>query len=382
MKGIGFMNQYKNFDEQFERFLNDQMTLQEQEVFKKTYSKELIEIYEDEFFVQQVERFLKKQMSEDEEAAFKEFLNSDKDKLALAKLIARTISLIGPIKEEQDEKYEKAILETDDITRRRMVSEFLDRKKEEVADAAATGDEREVSNYCIDASRTLQPSETPKPSDEETPEQRVAEANVRQTHWLRIAAVVVIIIGVSWFGIDRYYTSRMAKNSETISQTIKLGYDYGNMFASIPMTPRSMSDSLATARLSSVFSNVQRGDSLPEAIEFLTNIHEGSSLERNSVYEDYDEYVAWYLAIAYLKMGDEDRATIVLEKLVKEHPDTPIAEKSSELLNKTKTIHLSVRGKMKGASVEGEGKLPKASKGLSKVSKGLSKVFKVLKHIR
>lgn len=58
------------------------------------------------------------------------------------------------------------------------------------------------------------------------------------------------------------------------------------------------------------------------------------TLETNDTYYLYANDIAWNLALAYIKDDQIDKAIPILEKLIKDNPDTPIAAKAKELKNK------------------------------------------------
>ena len=59
-----------------------------------------------------------------------------------------------------------------------------------------------------------------------------------------------------------------------------------------------------------------------------------ASLESDFTYSAYSNDIAWYLALAYIKDDQIDKAIPVLETLEKGNPDTPIAIKVKELLKR------------------------------------------------
>lgn len=58
------------------------------------------------------------------------------------------------------------------------------------------------------------------------------------------------------------------------------------------------------------------------------------TLDTNETYYLHANDIAWNLALAYIKDDQIDKAIPVLDKLIKDNPDTPIAVKAEELKNK------------------------------------------------
>lgn len=93
---------------------------------------------------------------------------------------------------------------------------------------------------------------------------------------------------------------------------------------------RGDTDSTLVYHLYSLF-NERNAD---KAIKELESIY--GSLDTDETYYLYANDIAWNLALAYIKNDQIDKAIPVLEKLIKDNPDTPIAAKAIELKNKMK----------------------------------------------
>ena len=93
---------------------------------------------------------------------------------------------------------------------------------------------------------------------------------------------------------------------------------------------RGDTDSTLVYHLYSLF-NERNAD---KTIKELESIY--GSLDTDETYYLYANDIAWNLALAYIKNDQIDKAIPVLEKLIKDNPDTPIAAKAIELKNKMK----------------------------------------------
>lgn len=93
---------------------------------------------------------------------------------------------------------------------------------------------------------------------------------------------------------------------------------------------RGDTDSTLVYHLYSLF-NERNAD---KTIKELESIY--GSLDTDETYYLYANDIAWNLALAYIKNDQIVKAIPVLEKLIKDNPDTPIAAKAIELKNKMK----------------------------------------------
>ena len=93
---------------------------------------------------------------------------------------------------------------------------------------------------------------------------------------------------------------------------------------------RGDTDSTLVYYLYSLF-NERNAD---KTIKELESIY--ASLDTDETYYLYANDIAWNLALAYIKNDQISKAIPVLEKLIKDNPDTPIAAKAEELRKKLK----------------------------------------------
>lgn len=95
-------------------------------------------------------------------------------------------------------------------------------------------------------------------------------------------------------------------------------------------------DSITVAHLYTLFNQIQEQRNMSDIIKELELIY--ASLDSDFTYNAYANDIAWNLALAYIKDDQTDKAIPVLEKLVKDNPDTPIALKAEEFLKEIKKI--------------------------------------------
>lgn len=95
-------------------------------------------------------------------------------------------------------------------------------------------------------------------------------------------------------------------------------------------------DSNTMAHLYSLFNQVKEQRNMSEIIKELEPIY--ASLDSDFTYNAYANDIAWNLVLAYIKDDQTDKAIPVLEKLVEDNIDTPIALKAKELLKEIKKL--------------------------------------------
>jgi hypothetical protein len=91
-------------------------------------------------------------------------------------------------------------------------------------------------------------------------------------------------------------------------------------------------DSASVAHLYTLFNNIKVQRNVSTIIAELEPIY--SNLESDFTYSAYANDIAMNLALAYIKNDQTDKAILVLKKLAKDNPETPIAVKALEILNK------------------------------------------------
>lgn len=318
-----------------------------------------------ELFDQKVERFLKKQMSPDEERSFKEELSSDPVKLARAKVLALTVKEMKSSQSAKDQKVVNAVANMDNESLERMAdgsfmadfdekvetflkglmskeeeksfftqlnsnSEFKDRAKvmalaiERMQKEGYEKDQAIVDKIKSTDMDTLRKIAYPKAKV-------VSMIPIRR--YLAIAASILLLAG--FFGVYQYDTYQtkatygdFAEYTSTLNRSLT------------PRSPETPTDSIVIQELNSLFTLVQKGDSIDYAINQLSIYSNYQEIEDNEVYKDHSAYIDWNLAMAYLQKGEKKDAKRVLGKLISEHKGQPIADKAQSVLDKLQKVGL------------------------------------------
>lgn len=97
---------------------------------------------------------------------------------------------------------------------------------------------------------------------------------------------------------------------------------------------RGIEDSVVVAELDKLYADVADDKTAKKAMVRLEELY--SELDNDITYRMYENDIAWYLALAYIKNDKIDKAKIVLEKIIADNPETPISEKAKKLLNEIK----------------------------------------------
>ena len=95
-------------------------------------------------------------------------------------------------------------------------------------------------------------------------------------------------------------------------------------------------DSVSVAHLYTLFNQIKNQRNMSDIIKELELIY--ASLDSDFTYKAYANDIAWNLAIAYIKDDQIDKAIPVLEELVADNPDTPIALKAQQILKVIKKL--------------------------------------------
>lgn len=238
-----------------------------------------------ENFDAMVDKFLRHQMTASEEKEFKSELVNSPELVARAKTIALMIKSMQKVGLEQDQK---------------LVNEIKGMSEAEF---------RKVAGL--------------KPKVKAVP---------FWPKFTRYAAAACVAGLLCWGGIHYY----------GIHQTVNLGntvdyYAY-NMDISDSEYVRGTSDSEVIDELTGLFANVKDGKDLKVAISRLESLYL-ESLNEDSEYNQYDNDIAWNLAIAYLKDGDRKNPIPILESMIQRNKDYPeITKPALELLGKIKEL--------------------------------------------
>lgn len=97
---------------------------------------------------------------------------------------------------------------------------------------------------------------------------------------------------------------------------------------------RGVEDSVVVAELDKLYADVADDKNAKKAMVRLEELY--SELDNDITYRMYENDIAWYLALAYIKNNKIDKAKAVLEKIVADNADAPIAERAKKLLNEFK----------------------------------------------
>ena len=148
-----------------------------------------------------------------------------------------------------------------------------------------------------------------------------AKDKVRTLLWwaTSIAAVFAIFFG---YTKDKRYNELSAIVSPYYSEYSMSDYSRGDV------------DSVTVAHLYTLFNGIKEQRNMSKIIEELEPIY--ATLDSDATYSFYANDVAMNLALAYIKDNQIDKAIPVLDKLVKDNPDTPIATKAQNLIKEIK----------------------------------------------
>ena len=151
----------------------------------------------------------------------------------------------------------------------------------------------------------------------------VNKSKIRPVLWwaCSVAAVFAIFFGVYK---DRRYSMLDATVSPYYTE-----YDVSEI-------SRGETDSVAITHLYSLFTQIQENRNVSSIIKELEPIY--TSLDTDYTYYPFANDIIWNLALGYVKDDQIDKAIVLLEKLKKDNPDTPISIKANELLNKLKEL--------------------------------------------
>lgn len=132
-----------------------------------------------------------------------------------------------------------------------------------------------------------------------------------------IAAVIAIFFG---YQKDKRFNELSALVSPYYSEYSMDEYSRGDL------------DSATVAHLYTLFNNIKEQRNVTPTIAELETIY--SNMDSDFTYSAYANDIAINLALAYIKNDQTNKAIPVLKKLAEDNPDTPIAVKALEILNK------------------------------------------------
>lgn len=132
-----------------------------------------------------------------------------------------------------------------------------------------------------------------------------------------IAAVIAIFFG---YQKDKRFNELSALVSPYYSEYSMDEYSRGDL------------DSATVAHLYTLFNNIKEQRNVTPIIAELETIY--SNMDSDFTYSAYANDIAINLALAYIKNDQTNKAIPVLKKLAEDNPDTPIAVKALDILNK------------------------------------------------
>ena len=301
-----------------------------------------------ELFDLKVERFLKKQMTPEEEESFKKELSGDPSKLERAKAIALAIRTMKGHQKSSDEDVQKQIKKSDEsdlesIANGKYWEEFDDKVERFLKKQMTMNEEKDFfdllkSSAILESrAKTIALAVRQIRNNQRTKDQEVIRsikhieietfknniglkepaAAAQVIHFVRyisIAASIAIVFGI---GITRYHTSEITS----------LGKEYSTI-------ARATSDPDIEHTVANITDLINNNDSLSVAQEIIVKFA--------AQYPDEEQTVAtlkWNLALAYIKEGEGREAQNILNDIVLNHPEMPIAEKAKELIEKIEYIY-------------------------------------------
>ena len=95
-------------------------------------------------------------------------------------------------------------------------------------------------------------------------------------------------------------------------------------------------DSITVAHLYTLFNQIKKQRNMSDIIKELEPIY--VSLDSDFTYNAYANDIAWNLALAYIKDDQTNKAIPILEKLVEDNPDAPIAFKAQNVIKEIKKL--------------------------------------------
>ena len=242
-----------------------------------------------EEFDEQFILFIKGKMSPDEESRFKVKIKSDPVFKERAKVLAYLIKNIKTVGEERD--------------------------KTIIAGFSQFSSEKELREFISSMKQSEQNEERIRENDVSS--KRQLSTNI--IRWSSIAAILII----GFFLGNQYYESYRVT---TLADKYYMEYD-------ISSNLRGMSEESVKEELLSLFDNVKEEKELKQTISKLKVIYDKALSEEYNEYTNHSTTIAWYLALAYLKDNRKEDAVIVLDKLIKDNPDSAISKMAEKLKN-------------------------------------------------
>lgn len=240
-----------------------------------------------EEFDEQFILFIKGKMSPDEENKFKVKIKSDAVLKERAKVLSYLIKNIKTVGEERDKI---------------IISGF-----------SQFSNEKELREFIS----SIEQSEQNKERIRENVVNSKREFGKNIIRWSSIAAI--LIIGL-FFGNQYYESYRVT----SLADEYCIEYDMSSNL-------RGTKDVSVEKELLALIGNIKNGKELKQSISNLERIYGKALSEEYNEYTDYSVTIAWYMALAYLKDNRKGDAVIVLDKLIKDNPDSAISKMAEKL---------------------------------------------------
>lgn len=147
-----------------------------------------------------------------------------------------------------------------------------------------------------------------------------SSSNIRRlTLWISsIAAGIILVFGYHFYAENARYARVNGMLSPYYVQ-----YELNEL-------SRGETDSITIAHLYTIFNRIPEEKNMKDIIAELEPIYK--SLDSDFTYYPYANDIAWNLALAYVKAGDKEKAVAVLNTIVHDNADSPIAAKAKALI--------------------------------------------------
>lgn len=218
---------------------------------------------------ERIDKFLREQMTQEENEAFLRDLETDEDLRKKAQLTAMMIQELHERQSKQD---------------REVIDEVVAAKREKRA------------------------------------------KTFRLLKWVGAGAAVLILI----FGVYLYQAFHYDEGKMSHTELIALADKYYGETS----TPSFRGDlSIEESELANLFDEVGKTDDIPTVVLRLQSIYDKVDAEYAYRVNGNDVRIAWYLALAYLKNNQQDKALPLLRTIVLDDKGTDLGEKASMLLD-------------------------------------------------
>lgn len=138
-----------------------------------------------------------------------------------------------------------------------------------------------------------------------------------------IAAALALVIGYNFYA----ESVRYAQVNEMLSPYYE-HYDPASL-------SRGEADSVTIAHLYTLFNRISEEKDMKDIIAELEPIY--ASLDTDFTYYPYATDIAWNLALAYVKAEKKEKAITVLEAIVRDNEESPIADRVKALIETLKS---------------------------------------------